>query len=88
MKTNFELQTQIVYDFNELLRFKSLQKEKYRCELSFRLNYYLHHKMVKSFLWMLLNKKKDNLLYNKQILAQIVAQSFNKRKYTERKIVQ
>ena len=37
---------------------------------------------------MQLNKKKDNLQYDRQALARIVAQNFNKRKYTGRKIVQ
>ena len=44
--------------------------------------------MVRSFLWMYLNKEKDNPQLNRRKLAQIVAQSFNKRRYTERKIVQ
>ena len=44
--------------------------------------------MVRSFLWMYLNKEKDNPQLNRRKLAQIVAQSFNKRFYTGRKIVQ
>ena len=44
--------------------------------------------MVSSVLWMQLNKERDNPQYNQQALAQIVAQSFNKGKYTRRKIVQ
>ena len=43
--------------------------------------------MVQSFLWMQLNKKKDNPGLNRQSLAQIVAKSFNRRAYTGRKIV-
>ena len=37
---------------------------------------------------MQLNKEKDDPQLNKRKLAQIVAQSFNKRSYTGRKIVQ
>ena len=44
--------------------------------------------MVQSFLWMQLNKEKDNPGLNRQELARIVAQSFNKPPYTGRKIVQ
>ena len=44
--------------------------------------------MVQSFLWMLLNKEKGNPGLNRQNLAQIFANSFNRRAYTERKIVQ
>ncbi len=44
--------------------------------------------MVQSFLWMKLNKKKDNPGLNRQDLAQIVANSFNRRAYTGRKIIQ
>lgn len=45
--------------------------------------------MIQSFLWMQLNSnEKDNPGLNRQELARIVAQSFNKRTYTGRKIVQ
>lgn len=44
----------------ELLRLKSLQKEKYGYELSHRSSYYRRQQMVRSFLWMQLNKEKDN----------------------------
>ncbi len=44
--------------------------------------------MVQSFLWMKLNKKKDNPGLNRQGLAQIVANSFNRQAYTGRKIIQ
>ena len=37
---------------------------------------------------MQLNKEKDNLQLDRQGLGRIVAQSFNKRSYTGRKIVQ
>ena len=86
VETKFELQTRAVHDLSELLRLKSLQKEKYGCELSPRSNYYWRHEMVRSFLWMQLNKKKDNPYYNRQALARIVAQSFNKGRYTRRKL--
>ena len=36
---------------------------------------------------MQLNKKKDNLGLNRQSLAQIVAQSFNRQVYTGQKII-
>ena len=44
--------------------------------------------MIQSFLWMQMNKKKDNPGINRRGSAQIVAQSFNKRAYTGRKTVQ
>ena len=42
--------------------------------------------MVQSFLWMQLSKEKDNPGLNRQSLARIVAQSFNRRAYTGQKI--
>ena len=44
--------------------------------------------MVRCFLWMQLNKENDNPHLNRQGLAQLVAQSFKKRKYTGRKFIQ
>ena len=88
METKFELQTRAVHDLEELLRFKSQQRDKYGHELSHRSSYYRRHQMVRSFLWMQLNKEKDNPQCDRQALAQMVAQSFNKRKYTGRKVVQ
>ena len=88
VETQFELRKQAAYDLDELLRLKTQQRDKYGYELSPKSNYYCRHLMVKSFLWMQLNKEKDNLQLNRRKLAQIVAQSFNKRSYTGRKIVQ
>ena len=88
VETKFELQTRAVHDLGELLRLKSQQRDKYGHELSHRSSYYRRHQMVRSFLWMQLNKEKDNPQYDRQALAQVVAQSFNKGKYTRRKIVQ
>ena len=51
------------------------------------MSYYRRHQMVRCFLWMQLNKKKDNPHLNRRGLAQVVAQSFNKMGYTGRKIV-
>lgn len=36
---------------------------------------------------MKLNKKRDNSYYNRQALAQMDAQSFNKEQYTKKNIV-
>ena len=44
--------------------------------------------MVQIFLWMKLNKMKDNSGLNRQGLAQIVANSFNSQTYTGRKSIQ
>ena len=88
METRFELQTQAAHDLGELLRLKTQQMDKYGYELTPKSNYYRRHQMVMSFLWMQLNKEKDNPQLNRRKLAQIVAQSFNKRRYTGRKIVQ
>ncbi len=88
VETKFELQTRAVHDLSELLHLKSQQKEKYGYELSPKSNYYWRHQMVRSFLWMQLNKERDNPHCDRQALARIVAQSFNKGSYTGRKIVQ
>ena len=88
VETRVELQTQAAHDVGELLRLKTQQMDKYGYELSPKSNYYCRHQMVRSFLWIQLNKEKDNPQLNRRKLAQIVAQSFNKRRYTERKIVQ
>ena len=87
METKFELQTQAVNNLSELLRLKSLPEEKYGYEVSLRSNYYWRYEMIRSFLWMQLNKKKDNPHCDRQALAQIVAQSFDTGRYTRRNIV-
>lgn len=88
MGTQFELKKQAAHDLEELLRLKIQQIDKYGYQLSLKSNYYRRHQMVRSFSWMQLNKEKDNPQLNRRKLAQIVAQSFNKRSYTGRKIVQ
>ena len=87
-KSASELGTQAAHEISELLRLKTAQIEKYGTEFSHRSNFFRRHQMVQSFLWMQMNKKKDNPDINRRGLAQIVAQSFNKRAYTGRKIVQ
>ena len=88
VKTRVELQKKALHDLEELLRLKRQQIDKYRYELSPQSNYYHCHQMIRSFLWMQLNKEKDNLHLTRRDLAQIVAQSFNKKRYTGKKIVQ
>lgn len=88
VETKFELQTQAAHDLGELLRLKTRQIDKYGYELSRKSNYYRRYQMVRNFLWMQLNKEKDNSQLNRQGLARLVAQSFNKRGYTARKIIQ
>ncbi len=58
--TRFESQTQAVHDLSELLRLKTVQMDKYGLVLDHKSNLYWKHQMVQSFLWMKLNKKKDN----------------------------
>ena len=87
-ETRFESQTRAVHDLSELLRLKTVQMDKYGHVLDHKSNLYRRHQMVQSFLWMQLNKKKDNPGLNRQGLAQIVANSFNRRAYTGRKIIQ
>ena len=50
VETKFMLQTQAVYDLEELLHLKSQPRNKYGHKLSHRLSYYQHHQIVKSFL--------------------------------------
>ena len=83
-----ESQTQAVHDLGELLRLKTKQLDNYGHLLDHKSNFYRRHQMVQSFLWMQLNKEKDNPGLNRQGLAKLVAQSFNRRAYTGRKIVQ
>ncbi len=61
--------------------------DKYGHVLDPKSNLYRRHQMVQSFLWMQLNKEKDNPGLNQQGLAQIVTNSFNRRAYTGRKII-
>ncbi len=87
VKTLFEKQTRAAHDLGELLRLKTKQKDRYWHVLDLESNLYLRHQMVQSFLWMQLSKEKDNPGLNRQSLARIVAQSFNGRAYTGRKII-
>ncbi len=68
-ETLFEFQTRVVHDLSELLRLKTVQIDKYGHVLDYKLNLYRRHQMVQSFLWMQLNKKKDNPRLNGQDLA-------------------
>ena len=65
MEIKFELQVQVAHDLRELLRLKTQQIEKYGQELSPKLSYFCRHQMVRSFLWMQLNKEKDNQHLNR-----------------------
>ncbi len=87
-ETRFESQTRAVYDLSELLRLKTVQMNKYEHVLGYQSNLYWRHQMVQSFLWMKLNEKKDNPGLNRQSLAQIVTNSFNRLAYTGWKIIQ
>lgn len=88
VETLVESQTRAIHDLTKLLRLKTKQKDTYERVLNPKSNFYCCHQMVQSFLWMQLNKKKDNPDLNRQELAQIVTESFNKRAYTGRKIIQ
>ena len=66
MGTQFELKKQAAHDLGELLRLKIQQIDKYGYQLSLKSNYYRRHKMVRSFLWMQLNKEKDNPQLNRR----------------------
>ena len=87
-ETRFESQTRAVHDLSELLHLKTIQIDKYGHVLDPKSNLYRRHQMVQSFLWMQLKKEKDNPNLDRQGLAQIVANSFNRRAYTGRKIIQ
>lgn len=67
VKTKFELQTRTAHDLGKLLRLKT-QIDKYGYELSHKSSYYRRHQMVRCFLWMQLNKKKDNLQLAKVLI--------------------
>lgn len=84
-ETKIELQTRAAHDLGELLRLKTQQLNKYGHVLAPKSSYYSRHQMVRSFLWMQLSRKHQ---LNRQDLARLVAQSFNKGAYTGRKIVQ
>ena len=87
-KTQFELQTRGVHNLSKLLRLKTVKMDKYGHVLDPKSNLYQRYQIVQSFLQIKLNKEKDNSVLNQQSLAQIVANSFNRRVYTRRKIVQ
>ena len=87
-ETQLESQTRAVYDLGKLLRLKPVQMDKYGHVLDHKSNLYWRHQTVQSFLWMQLNKEKDNPGLNRESLAQIVANSFNRWAYTGRKIIQ
>ncbi len=55
--------------------------------LDLKSNLYCRHQIVQGSLWMWLSKKKDNPILDRQSLAQIVAQSLNRRAYTGQKII-
>lgn len=86
-ETEAELRTQVVKDLEELLRRKTEQINKHGHILAPKSNYYRRHQMVQSFLWMSLNKEKNIIRLDRQGLALIVAQSFNRQTYTRRKFV-
>ncbi len=59
-ETRFESQTQAAQDLDELLRLKPVQMDRYEHVLDHKSNLHLQHQVVQSFLWMQLNKEKDN----------------------------
>ena len=59
-KTRFESQTRAVHDLSESLRLKIIQMDKYSHVLDHKSNFYWRYQIVQSFLWLKLNKKKDN----------------------------
>ena len=87
VETLFEKQTRAAHDLGKLLCHKAKQISRYGHVLDSKSNLYRRHQMVQSFLWMQLSRKKDNPGLNRQSLARIVAQSFNRRAYTGRKII-
>ena len=86
-ETRLESQTQAAQDLGELLRLKTVQMDQYGHVLDHKSHLHLRHQMVQSFLWMQLNKEKDNPGLDRQSLARIVAHSFNRRAYTGRKVI-
>ena len=66
-----------------MLRLKTEQMNKYGYTLAPRSNHYRRHQIIQSFLWMQLNKEKNIVQLDRQGLARIVAQSFNRQAYTE-----
>lgn len=57
VETRFELQKKAAHDPEELLHLKRQQIDKYGYELSPKSNYYRCNQIVRSFLWMQLNKQ-------------------------------
>ena len=88
METKTESRTRAVHDLGKLLRLQTEQTTKYGHVLAPKSNHCRCHHMVQSFLWMQINKGKNTLDLDRQGLARIVAQSFNKKAYTGRKIVE
>ena len=68
-ETQFESQTWAAQDLGELLRLKTVQMDRYGHVLNHKSNLHLRNQMVQSFLWMQLNKKKDNPGLNRPSLA-------------------
>lgn len=60
VETLFELRTRAVHDLTDLLRLKTKQMDTYGHVLDPKSNFYHCHQMVQSFLWMQVNKEKDN----------------------------
>ena len=60
VKSLFKRQTQAAHNLGELLRLKTQQIDKYGYVLDSKSNLYCRHQIVQSFLWMQLNKEKDN----------------------------
>lgn len=84
-ETKLEAQTRAVHDLVDFLRLKTVQMDKYGCELDHKSNSYWNSDGTKVF--MDSNKEKDNPGLDRENLAQIVTKSFNRRDYTRRKII-
>lgn len=83
----FEKQSRAAHDPAEFSRLKTKQTDRYGHLSDSKSNIYRCHQMIQSFLWMQLSKEKDNPDLNRQGLARFLAQSFNRRAYTGRKII-
>ena len=81
------IKARAVHDLSELMRLKTEQLKKYGAVLIPQSNLYLRHQMVQSFLWMQLRQETDNPGVTRRSLATMVAQRFNRGRYTGRRII-
>lgn len=88
VKTKIKSQTQVVHDLENLLHLQTKQTTKYGHVPALKSNYLCYHHIVQSSLWIQMNKRKNtlDLKLDKQGLACIIAQCFNGKAYTEKKL--